>query len=902
MKRLLLTVLILFLAIISLTVVYFKNTQPNSMVKPPMEAIPDDATIIVEVNKTEGIYFSSLADLLPGKLIDSVNWNELTTLKEIFLDNPELEEVFEDVDLYLSLHRFAPKKQGLLLVSSLKSVGEFDVLGLVFKSILKGKNRLESHNFQGVKVHDLLLTDINRTFSFCILNNLLVGSFETQLVEKSISHMEMDETLASKKDLITLKQLTSENFPVHLYLNHSVLSDLVEPIMRGSNRKLNRFLSQHLAISALDVTFKDNGMRLSGLALPVDSPGSYLTRFKDQKPVFIELIEILPNTISGFFHVGISEMSSFWDKGIAVAEKKGGAEKRKKEVQNLELKYKIALPDAIINTFGDEAAVFEINHETVNSLYGVVEIKDFEEASKFLATLKGNGFENSEDNETYLTYSIEKFPEPKLIEWVYGDLMDHLKNPYFISVNGYWIFNNSKDALKRYLDDYVGQELLSKDGNYKLFADNVSSDGNIYLFINMDGAKEKISKELMVDFRENIFENIFSNFYGLAFQLSANGEAFFTNLILEKKGKDRKIESLLWSLELKNGVSMEPSVVINHITGEKEIAVQDDGKNLYLISKDGNILWEAELKEQIIGKIQQIDFYKNQKLQLVFNTSNYIYIIDRNGYLLGNYPLKLKKESTSPLAIFDYEKNKNYRFFIGGKDNNIWGYRSNKKPLNGWSPKRGIGKLNFPISHSLVEGKDLIFAGTEGDRSYILNRRGEIINEINFPDGATFKNEFSLITAKTIKESYYASSSTQGDIFKVYLNGDLEKFAFGTWSKDHFFKLADVDGDKDQDFIFADKKELFVFKNDTSVLFNYQFRGDINQPPLLFKQQSGKNFLGITMPTENQIYLLREDGNIYDGFPLRGSSPFIIEDLGLKTGRNVIVGSGDKKLYIYQLN
>ena len=62
------------------------------------------------------------------------------------------------------------------------------------------------------------------------------------------------------------------------------------------------------------------------------------------------------------------------------------------------------------------------------------------------------------------------------------------------------------------------------------------------------------------------------------------------------------------------------SLVKNHYTQKWEIAVQDENLNLYLISSEGEILWKRKLQEAVIGSIRQIDLFKNNKLQLLFNT------------------------------------------------------------------------------------------------------------------------------------------------------------------------------------------------------------------------------------------------------------------------------------------
>ena len=49
-------------------------------------------------------------------------------------------------------------------------------------------------------------------------------------------------------------------------------------------------------------------------------------------------------------------------------------------------------------------------------------------------------------------------------------------------------------------------------------------------------------------------------------------------------------------------------------------------------------------------------------------TANHIHLIDRNGNYVEKYPVKLRSPATNGLAVFDYDKNRDYRMFIAGSD------------------------------------------------------------------------------------------------------------------------------------------------------------------------------------------------------------------------------------------
>ena len=70
----------------------------------------------------------------------------------------------------------------------------------------------------------------------------------------------------------------------------------------------------------------------------------------------------------------------------------------------------------------------------------------------------------------------------------------------------------------------------------------------------------------------------------------------------------------------------------------------------------GQIEWSKKIDGQITAKIDQIDSYKNGKLQYVFATEKSLNLLDRKGRDVGKFPLKFKDNITSPVSVFDYDK------------------------------------------------------------------------------------------------------------------------------------------------------------------------------------------------------------------------------------------------------
>ena len=72
-----------------------------------------------------------------------------------------------------------------------------------------------------------------------------------------------------------------------------------------------------------------------------------------------------------------------------------------------------------------------------------------------------------------------------------------------------------------------------------------------------------------------------------------------------------------------------------------DIAIQDQDHVLYLYSNTGKLFWKKQLAGKIIGPIQQVDLYKNNRLQMAFRTQDKLIVLDRNGKIVKPFNKKI---------------------------------------------------------------------------------------------------------------------------------------------------------------------------------------------------------------------------------------------------------------------
>jgi hypothetical protein len=150
---------------------------------------------------------------------------------------------------------------------------------------------------------------------------------------------------------------------------------------------------------------------------------------------------------------------------------------------------------------------------------------------------------------------------------------------------------------------------------------------------------------------------------------------------------------------------------------------------------------------------------------------------------------------------------------------------------------------------------------------------------------------------------HFVTTDTSGLVRMIYLNGTIETKQIENYSSNHFFEYVDINADGFKDYLFLDKNKLTVYKQNKTKLFDYKFDNNIESPPIYYYFSYDDRKIGIVAKTNNEIFLFNSNGTLYDGFPLKGNTPFTIGFLGDSRNQfNLIVGTKYNFLYNYSVD
>ena len=273
--------------------------------------------------------------------------------------------------------------------------------------------------------------------------------------------------------------------------------------------------------------------------------------------------------------------------------------------------------------------------------------------------------------------------------------------------------------------------------------------------------------------------------------------------------------------------------VENYYTKSKLVLTQDTNNYLHALNLNGKKIWSTKIKDRIIGKISTIDYYKNKKIQYLFNTKNHLYIIDRLGNVVKGFPIQLPIETYLGHSIFDYDNDKKNRIMIVGIDNDIYNLEKDGEKVKGWKYVKSQFKINKNPVHFIVNNKDYILNSTKGEGLKLLARNGS--------DRVTYKNVSRLESPIYISNNGKLYAKTfDNKIFTADVNGKIsiediglnssskitnynEKFIYSIYDSISFGDLSDsiisLDSEVEEikvisDFVFVKTiNSLYVYKN-----------------------------------------------------------------------------------------
>ncbi|MEO8759876.1 MAG: hypothetical protein ABI388_02400 [Bacteroidia bacterium] len=622
------------------------------------------------------------------------------------------------------------------LISNSTASSQFGVQS-VFVALYQTKNTqiLAAFNLADINTNDLFISFLEKNFSAKKTSNNLYEcknadytfyiSVNAGLVMLSGDITFLQDGIKNTRNQLSKNKLFTEAYQtedkesdVNLFIHLPFFyTESWHNFFATSLKNKSRYGSQKEAWVSVDMAITPSELNTQGF-LSNDSSAFYNT-LKNQATVnFKDAFNLLPYNTLQLQALSISKYASFIENCYA-----NNTEKRKQDLQLYADKINANAQTEIEKFIGDYAVLFSAKCADANQDYGFINISDGKESINFLKSICDSTFETSDSIKIYVD------EKQNLFSHLSGNFFTK-KFKYTTTIDNAIIFGNEISAISEYKKSVSEKNNLRTNEHVINFIDKNLSIESAYLFYaDVFKCKEEIVNDLSKNIKTILDQSpeMLDKYESVALTIEKLKNNLFFKACTNFNPKTKLYQNTLWETLVDTNLYLNPTPVKNHLTNEIELVCVDVTNNLYLLSNTGKILWKRNIGEKILGEIHQVDYFDNGKLQLVFNTENQLYIIDRNGNHVSGFPIKLANPAANGLTLFDYEKNQNYRLWIPLKNNTTVCYAINGKQLVDFSPVKNGGK----VTRIVLQQKDyFILTDTLGNIN-VVNRKGEIRVKIN---------------------------------------------------------------------------------------------------------------------------------------------------------------------------
>ncbi|NAS14399.1 ribonuclease HII [Poritiphilus flavus] len=793
-----------------------------------LDFCPDSATVVIKINHLSN--FKS--QLKNNKLLERLGNTGI---------HSEISEYFALLDLLQT------EEQGLLALQKRSdSTTNFLFVTREQEGILDLEDRenksMESITIDGLSFQKYQLD--KRIFFSTLRSGYLLVSSSAEYLRSALDQMGRKETDPAFKGLYRASDTVK------------VASVFIKPqnpgIFTENLFKENSSLKEDLfsGWTSLDITNGQDYLGLSGLFTTTENESASLNLFRDTKPLSSIIPSLVPGSAEGLLAFSFGDYVQFAKNQSKYFNHKIPGDTLFRTSEEVGILYHGGKKAVVLQTYASDAIL------------------------EFLQGLE-TGLS------TYQGSDIHALRKHDFLENYFSPIITDFEANYTTVVNDAFIFTQDLELLQLILRNIKSKSTFDQTATLQSVSGSMADESSVLFIARSDGYQSLMEEEFLSEFLGDLKASDLKD-YTMAGQLIADTGFHHANLVIQKITAPAKenTTSQAFTVRLDAPIATDPQFVLNHRTRRKEIVVQDESNFLYLISGEGKVIWKKQLEGRIQGKIEQVDIYKNGRLQLAFTTSNQFLILDRNGKEVAPFTKKFEGGNLNPLAVFDYEGNRNYRFVVT-QGRKVFMYNSKGQIVSGFTFTEADSPIIRKPEHIRIRNRDYLVFMTEEQQLLLLSRVGKerikVTESIEFSDNRVYLYKNNFIT--TDKKGNLITISEKGKLSRTRLN------------------LAEDHG------IDATIKTLAVMNDNILSIKGKEVSlelGVYTRPRIFYLYD--KIYVSVTDLQSEQVYLFDSAAKSIPSFPVFGSSEIDLDDLNNDRKLELVVREGEDQLSVYRMN
>jgi hypothetical protein len=473
--------------------------------------------------------------------------------------------------------------------------------------------------------------------------------------------------------------------------------------------------------------------------------------------------------------------------------------------------------------------------------------------------------------EEYRGNPIYEYPNPYAFQKMLQPLLNPEELHFFTFLDNYILFAKTSEALKEVMAAVQDDLVLANSEAYTASSENLSSEASLLIVRNNQATNDDTSNGLD-----------YTNYPILAIQYIYQDNFAHLHSILAKSAalKTEKPTSRAAAIKLGAALNSPPNFFKNHRTNGMDVVVQDVQNTLYLISPEGKIHWKKEMDSRILGNVQTVDILRNGRYQLAFATKNALHVIDRDGNTVKPFPLKFRDEITQPLAIFDYDNKRDYRFLIvQGKE--VFMYDRKGSSVKGFKFSKAGSNIAQTPKHIRIGRKDYIVMPETSGKLNILSRTGKTRVPVKENLAFSENNWYEY-------DGNFVSSNISGQIIKINERGSIKKEDLSLTENTRITATAKT-------LVLLSENELTIKGNSVTLDF-----GLYSAPQIFYI--NNKIYVSVTDLQAKKVYVFDSNATLLNGFPVYGNSLIDLNNADGDPALELVVQGEEDEVLLYEVN
>jgi hypothetical protein len=789
----------------------------------------------------------NLIELVPQNTSFVAQINDSISLKS----SAVLSKVFSlDEDLKSTVQNLMPLVGSRTQVFFVTPVGKNEkVLGLIYKN--KPQDSIFSYdrsiNYSGQTIG--IFTKGDQKFYTTSLGNLSMLSESQLVIENGIRNFKKKQRGINSRAFYQLTESMDEDLAANLLLHPSSL-----PMIQSFFPDTPLFPATGRDWIELGLEVSENGLNLNGVAFFNDSIPDALSLVKNINPQKLTLQKIVPQNFTAYLGLAIDNTEQLENNFKRLGRRIN------LPVKTTHLSAFVALNEIAWVRVGEDKSI-------------VLRMDELDQTPPSFVS-------NEEVTKKFRSFDYFKSSIPEDFQTLINVFGDPFKAVWGCWFENLLVMSETESGLKNILGNYIDRNTLEQNSAFISLKEKLTNE-NSFLWI---GNTKSLTQHWEQKKGPLKIKNLpFEEYPLIAFQGVAEESFAHLHLSLHKKLKSEDIGGVnnAYTLELNQSPAIAPQWFKNHRNKGMDVVVQDSNNVLYLFSNTGELFWKKQLSSRIVGKIQQVDLYKNNRWQLAFRTADRLMVLDRDGKIVKPFNIQLPKSTDpQPLAVFDYDNNRDYRFLIA-QDRSLIMYNNKGKRLNGFTLKKVDANIVGSPKHIRLQSKDYILIALENNTLKIVSRTGrdrvKVKGEISFSENPIFSylNTFSTTDQK-------------GNLIQVDTKGNKVSSALNL-APNHR--------------IDATTKTLVTLSENTLNIKGIPVKLPFGEytPPKIFYLNNTLYFT-TTDKAAHKVYLFYSNGDAVAGFPVYGNSTVDLINSDKDKALEMIVTTEDNSLLIYEIN